>query len=369
MTKRSSSLLIVLGVVLLALAAGCFPSHPQSTFDPAGPVARSQMALFNLILWVAVFVFFAVEGLLLFIIFRFRRRPGQDMPEQTHGNTRLEIAWTIAPTLVLLIVVVPTIQTIFNNATPPADRAVLEVTVTGHQWWWEFEYEDCDDIGISCEGLVTANELHIPVGTEEAPVAVNLTLVSEDVIHSFWVPKLGGKRDAFPVPKVDGELDLTHPRVNTLWLQADEVSPPEGYYGQCAELCGTSHANMRTRVFAEPVEEFKAWVAAQKATAPLPPDTDPAYRPLTVLCAACHTIQGTDLIGSDTEDGGPDLTHFGSRATLAAGMQENTPENLREWLRNPRSVKPAAIMGKTIAPGVLKDDELDALVEYLYTLQ
>ena len=211
------TLSLILGFLLLSTA--CFPSDPLSTFDARGPVARAQLNLFVLIFWVAVVVFVVVNGILLYTAIKYRRKPGQELPVQTHGNTRLEIAWTIAPAIILVFIAVPTITTIFETAnTPPGD--VMEVKVTGHQWWWEFEYPDL--------GVVTANELHIPVGE-----TVNLTLESDDVIHSFWVPKLAGKTDMIPG------------NTNTMWFSADDTGE---YFGLCAEFCGTAHAQMRFRV-------------------------------------------------------------------------------------------------------------------------
>jgi cytochrome c oxidase subunit 2 len=330
--------LLVLGIGLLAVAAGCTPEDPQSTFDAVGPIAESQRSLFYIIFAVAAIVFVGVEGLLLFTILRFRRRSGQGIPVQTHGNTTLEIAWSIAPALVLVVVVVPTIQTIFTNASPPADREVLEVTVTGHQWWWEFEYPSL--------GVTTANELHIPAGK-----VVNLTLLSNDVIHAFWVPKLGGKRDAIPT------------RANTLWLQGDK---PGDYYGQCAELCGVSHANMRLKAVVEEQGAFDAWVAGQRAVPPAP--TDPAAvagQQLFLdptLCRACHTIAGTTA----TAKVGPDLTHIGSRRYIAAGLLTNTPESMNRWLTDPNAVKPGV---KMVLSRTLTSQERASLTAYLRSLQ
>lgn len=353
MSIRGRQLLLLLGIMLLATAAACFPSHPQSTFDPAGPIAEGQAGLFRTMFVVMAIVFVVVEGVLVYAIFRFRRKSADEMPEQSHGNTRLEIAWTIAPVLLLLIVMVPSVQLIFENADTPGDA--YEVAVIGHQWWWEFEYTDCGDV--DCAGLNTANELHIPQGQP-----VNFTLVSDDVIHSFWVPKIGGKRDVLPVPNnADGDLDLEHQRANQLWLQGDKIGE---FFGQCAELCGISHANMRFRVMVDSPSDFSQWVNDQKATASLPDTGNAAYTPLTTLCIACHTIKGTILAGT----AGPDLTHYGSRTTLGSSMADNNAENLKEWLRDPEGFKPGNKMALLIKENTLNTEQIDALTEYLLSL-
>lgn len=347
-------LLLILGFSLLITAVSCTPSHPQSTFDVTGPIASGQRDLFSLMFWLAVIVFILVEGILVYAIFRYRKKSDGDMPAQVHGNTRMEIAWTIAPALLLIVVMVPTIQKIFEHASPPDNS--YEIAVIGHQWWWEFEYLDCGPV--DCAGLVTANELHIPAGQP-----VNFTLVSEDVIHAFWVPKIGGKRDVLPVPKnSDGKLDLVHQRANQLWLQGDV---PGEYYGQCAELCGVSHANMRFRVHVDDRDTFAQWVSNQKSPNSLPSNTDPSYQKLTTLCAACHAITGTTLTGVI----GPDLSHYGTRTTLASSMFDNTPENLKSWLRDPGAMKPGNIMAGSIKPGTLSEEEIEALADYLLGLR
>ena len=338
---------------LTLLLAGCFPDHLQSTFDAKGPIAEKQLTLFYWIFWAMAFVFVTVLGGLLYITIRFRRRPGrQDIPKQVHGNTRLEVAWSIAPALVLAVVAVPTITTIFDLDRPPA--GALEIKVTGHQWWWEYEYPE--------QGIITANEMHIPVGR-----AVSLTLTSVDVIHSFWAPKLGGKQDVVPT------------RNNPMWLLADEAGT---YYGQCAEFCGISHANMRLRVVAESEGEFNAWVQLQQTDATAPAELtglvaeganifeNVPFRAFYAngdvvegqQCSFCHTVEGLAISGART---GPDLTHLGGRTTIAAGLQDNTPANLKEWLQNPQEVKPGVLMPNP----ELTPQQIEALVAYLGSLE
>ena len=223
-SRRLLALGLSVAVILILMA--CTPSHNQSTFDPLGPVAEKQLTLFNIIFWAAMFVFIVVGGALIYTVIRFRRRAGQtEIPAQTHGNTPLEIGWTIAPAIVLLVVAVPTVIYIFDiSGEPPPDA--LEVNVIGHQWWWEFEYPE--------QNVVTANELHIPV---DVPIKLNLT--SDDVIHSFWVPKLAGKQDVIPTNLNTMQFTASGSDIDTL---------PAILFGQCAEFCGVAHAHMRLRV-------------------------------------------------------------------------------------------------------------------------
>src|SRR3989454_5016692 len=274
--------------VALALG-GCAWDAPMSTLAARSDYAREILHVYGIVTWVAIGIALVVGVALAWIIVRFRDRPGASrVPAQTRGHTLLEISWTIAPALVLLAIAIPTIQVIFRTqAAPPRDA--LEIIVYGHQWWWEFRYPSLD--------VVTANELHVPAGR---PVA--LTLEGPDVIHSFWVPQLGGKRDVVPG------------RLNRLTFTPDT---PGEYRGQCAEFCGLSHANMGLRVLVDAPATFERWIAAQKATPAEP--TGPAAEGKAIYarsaCVGCHTIRGVS-----TGSLGPDLTTFGSRRTLAAGM-------------------------------------------------
>ncbi|MBI4339079.1 MAG: cytochrome c oxidase subunit II [Chloroflexi bacterium] len=347
--------------LLPLLWSGCYPDHPQSSFGVAGPLARDQRNLFLFIFWMAAFVFVVVEGALVFAVFRFRRRPGQmALPKQTHGNTPLEVTWTILPALVLVVIAVPTITTIFAQAEPPAgDR--LEVRVVAHQWWWEFQYPQL--------GVTTANELHVPINRP-----ATLLLNSDDVIHSFWVPKLTGKTDVIPT------------RNNTMWFEAEEEGT---YYGQCAELCGLAHAQMKFQVIAQSQADFDLWVAGQKA----PPAVATALAFNLKGCSVCHTVSGPDAEGLQEARmdafrawvaaggqgpgrfPGPNLTHFASRDTFAAGLLVRSDENLRRWLRDPEAVKPGNRM-KELATAyhgtssqALTEQDIDDLVAYLQGLK
>ncbi len=332
--RRITQLLV--GLMLLTIAYPAAAALPQSTFDPAGPVAKMQLDLFNVTLWITIFIFVVVAIALGYAMIRFRGRPGDAQPKQIHGNAKLEVLWTVIPVILLLFIAVPTVNLSFQLAAAPSNDAV-KVRVIGYQWWWAFEYPEL--------GIVTANEMRIPVGQP-----IDLTLESEDVIHSFWVPRLAGKVDVVPN------------RVNSMWLQADE---PGVYYGQCAEYCGTSHANMRFRVQAVSQEEFDAWVQERKTAAAFASDDALVARGHDVFvnsaCAACHTVDGTTAAGKV----GPDLSDVGSRTTIAAGLVPNTPENMAAWLRDPQAVKPGALM-----PNLgLSNDDVSALVAFLESLE
>jgi cytochrome c oxidase subunit II len=323
-------------VLPLALGlAACSPTDPQNTMVPNGFVAEELAKLWWLVFWLAAAVFVLVEGLLVYTVIRYRRRPGQPMPTQTHGHTVFELGWTILPTLVLVGIGIPSVKVLFDLDEPPSPP--LEVEVVGHQWWWEFRYP--------AYNIVTATDLVIPV---QQPVRVSLR--SADVQHSFWVPRLAGKTDLLP------------PRVNHMWFNAYE---PGFYSGQCAELCGIQHAQMRLYVVAQPQAEFEAWVRAQQA-APAQPVAGDAQRGLQAItsggCIACHTIEGTIARGQI----GPNLTHVASRSSLAGGILPNTPENLARWLRDPQEAKVGNLM---ILPRPLTEDEIRDLVAYLSTLR
>jgi cytochrome c oxidase subunit 2 len=313
---------------------GCAWDTPMSTVVPRSDFARDILHLYGIVTWVAVGIALVVGIALAWIIVRFRDRPGAPrVPAQTRGHSLLEISWTIAPALVLLAIAIPTIQVIFRTqAAPPRDA--LEITVRGRQWWWEFRYPSFE--------VVTANELHVPAGR---PVA--LTLQGPDVIHSFWVPQLGGKRDVVPG------------RLNRLIFTADT---PGEYRGQCAEFCGVSHANMGMRVIVDAPDAFARWVAAQKAEPAEPAGLAAEGKAIFAAsaCVGCHTIRGVSSGAL-----GPDLTTFGSRHTLAAGLLPATVENVTAWLKNPPALKPDA---KMPALG-LTDDQARAVATYLIGLK
>jgi cytochrome c oxidase subunit 2 len=325
----------VFTAVLAAVLAACTRDYPYNSLAPAGPVAEKQADLFWLVFWIAAVVFVLVEGALVYAVWRFRRRSPDDRPRQVHGNTRLEIAWTIIPALLLAGVAVPTVGTIFDLAEEPA--GAMRVEVHAHQWWWEVRYPDLR--------LVTANEVHIPTGE---PVVFELT--SEDVIHSFSVPRLAGKQDVVPG------------RTNTLSFSADE---PGTYRGQCQEFCGLSHAYMKFRVVAHEPADFEAWVQGELEQAAAAPSPE-IEAIVTGTCMTCHVIAGLEsATGQPPETPAPDLTHVGSRQTLAAGKLPNTEDGMTAWLSDPPAVK----AGSKMPDYNLTEDEVDALVEYLRSLK
>lgn len=328
---RRLALGALVGAAVVATSAACGAGE-WSTLNPVSDYGRSLLDVYDDVLLWTMGIFVVVEALLLFALWRFRSREGEgEVPEQVHGHTALEIGWTLAPAAILFFIAIPTIKTIFSTQGEPPQRDPVEVKVTGHQWWWEFEYPDL--------GVVTANELHVPVGR-----TVRLTLTSADVIHSFWSPRVGGKRDLNPGTE------------NTLWFTPDSTGV---YEGQCAELCGTSHANMRFRIFVDEPDVFDAWVEARAR--PAEPDSAGFQTFLTSGCAACHAIDGTPSQGRV----GPDLTHVGSRTTIAAGIRPNTPDHLAGWLRTPDSVKPGALM-----PDLnLSEEKIETLVAFLEGLK
>ena len=280
-TGRQSSLKnrwIIFGLLaaLFLFAAGC-SKDGMSTWEAFGPVAQKQLDLFNVTLWIMVIVFVLVEGVLLYAIIRYRRRPGQPKPVPIHGNTTLEITLTIIPTILVTGLGIWSVFTLFYVEVPPDATDALHVNVTGHQWWFEFEYPDAGN----GKHIITANELRIPV---DRPII--LKLESDDVIHSFWVPKLAGKIDMVP----------TH--VNKMWFQADsdkiEDELPVTLYGQCAELCGLAHALMRFRVTVMDQADFDSWVAAYGPPPTNTPKAEAGQQLFAANCTLCHTIDGPD---------------------------------------------------------------------------
>lgn len=316
-------------------------THIPNIFAPLSTPAEAIFELSLLVLGICAGIFVLVAGLLTYTIIRFRRRPDDDgrEPPQVYGSNPIELAWTVVPLLIVFVLFLVTARTIgeVQSATPSANA--LQVRVVGHQWWWEIHYPQF--------GVVTANELHVPVSERANRTPTFLTLESADVVHSFWVPRLAGKTDVIPN------------RNNTMWIEPWE---PGTYLGQCAEYCGTQHAHMLLRVIVHSQAEFDQWIAAQQRPPAETPQTQ-AGRDLfySLACVNCHTIDGTAATGTF----GPDLTHLMSRVTLGAGAAPNTPEHLRAWVNNPDQLKPGVLM-----PAMkLSDEELDAVVAYLLALQ
>ena len=323
---------------LTAATAG--PATP-SMFAPVSTPAFAIRDLSFLVLAIVTLIFIVVAGVTVYAIIRYRHRPGDDRrdPPQVYGSTQIELAWTVVPFLIVIILFLTTTRYIFAIERPATTRDMVEVMVTGNQWWWEIRYPQL--------GIVTANELHVPVSDAARPTRTFITLQSADVIHSFWIPQLAGKTDVIPG------------KTNRTWV---EPRTPGTYVGQCAEFCGVQHAWMLLRVTVHPRDEFDRWVAAQRAVAAEAPEGRAGRDVFTsVACISCHTVKGTPANGVF----GPDLTHLMSRATIGAGVAPNTPETLRAWVKDPGVLKPGARM-----PAMnLSGDQLDQLVAYLTTLR
>jgi cytochrome c oxidase subunit II len=379
----------LLTAALPAVAAvtltACNANYPNSIFHSHTEFNREVDYLFKILIWLGTAVFIFVEGLLVVAMWRYRRRSDNDRPEHVHGNTTLEILWTAIPALILVFIAVPTVRTIFRTQAK-AKADALQVEVIGHQWWWEFRYPQYK--------ITTANELYLPLGR-----TVNFTLRTQDVLHSFWIPQMGGKRD----------LIANHP--NYLWFTPDSVGEM-AWNGFCVEYCGASHANMRFRSFTVTPQQFESWATHQAAPAVfgavaapgaagaaapagaapdstrgpagataqptqgaatvqqagfvafprerMPEHTVPhtplpgglrysdalvgdAQRGSTLImpCAGCHMINGNPVMMGII---GPNLTHVGSRSTIGGGLFPNDTRHLARWIKNARAMKPGILM-------------------------
>ncbi len=337
-------------MISLLLASAEVSCQNVSIFDPVSPPAESVYRLSILVLSITGFIFVVVEGILIYSLVRFRRRnaiSGAE-PPQVYGSTPIEIAWTAAPALVVFVLVLVTTRTLWEVNIPPPEPQVgdnaLFVTVVGRQWWWEYTYNHYNGRTLS---FTTANELHIPASEAGVSRPVYLTLKSADVAHSFWVPRLAGKTDLIPG------------RINNMWFQTDR---PGLYVGQCAEYCGTQHANMLLRVVVDPPRDFERWLENEQRPGIADPSVSAGRSAfLAQSCINCHAVNGTHARGRYA----PDLTHLMARQTLAAGMVPNTSENLRSWIENPQRTKPGCLM-----PGFgLSERQRDDIVAYLVTLR
>ena len=370
--------------LLFLLAGACSPDHyPQTALRPLSDFAKIGDDIQTKTFYWALGVFVLVEGALLYAVFRFRGKPTDAEPHQVHGNTTIEIVWTVIPALILAAIAVPTVKGIFQtNALPTGD--ILKVEVVGHQWWWEFRYPDLN--------ITTANELHIPVGQ-----TVSFRMGTVDVVHSFWPPRFAGKRDVFPN------------RETRIWFKAEATGE---YPGQCTEFCGIEHGRMAFRVRAQTPEEFQAWVAHMQTLGPKPakaaagtppadsvrtasagavvqapqkpkpakqgappttaardsttataPPQDPAYAAgeklfLAKGCVGCHSLNAVDAPKGMI---GPNLANVGARSYIGAGSFKNTDENLARWIQNPQALKQGVLMPNL---GVTPE-EAKSLVAYL----
>jgi cytochrome c oxidase subunit 2 len=404
----SIAVVLVVAVLFAVLIVDAFlnENKPLTTFVPEGPYANDIFTLIIPVFAIAGVVFVGVLGAVLFITWKFKERDTDDpeeFPGQTHGNTVLELGWTILPALILVGVAIGTVITIVELNREPDDA--IKVKVTGQQWWWQYEYDiDGDGSYDGPQDITTATELVIPAGR---PIAVTTT--SNDVIHSFWIPALNGKKDAVP--------GITSP----LNLEADE---PGIYRGQCTEFCGLSHANMRMLVRALPADQYEAWVENQQSDHAEEPASELAQagkQQFQALCAQCHVIRGVNGPNDENPQSppplvagvAPDLTHLMTRGTFAGsiynlyrnveatglvndngedlGLEPNDVAaagnpgealfggpvdselvnrvDLEAWLRNPPARKPMYAQGGRGMPNLgLSEDQIDQLVAYLETL-
>ncbi len=312
-----------------------------SIFSPAATPSQSIFGLSMFVFAVTGAIFIVVSGLIAYAAVRFRQRPDDDgsEPPQIFGSNQIELSWTIIPVLIVVVLFLATARMIFAIQDAPKPTGALEVTVVGHQFWWEFRYPALH--------ITTANELHIPVSDSAASRPTYMKLTSADVMHSFWVPRLAGKVDVVPN------------RINELWM---DPHTPGLYEGQCAQFCGVQHAKMLLRVYVDTPEQFAAWVKQEQQ----PGAQDPAlaagrHEFESQACVNCHAIAGTSARGQF----GPDLTHLASRKTIASGAADNTTQNLERWIADPDQIKPGALM-----PSMhLNPDQVREITDYLNTLQ
>ena len=324
-------------MVIVLIATGCGNTQ-MNIFDPQGSAGEQQLDLLMISVYIMLFVFVVVISIYFYVLVRYRRRPGDDTPpKQVEGNTFIEVLWTAIPVILIVILAIPTVSTTFSLAKEAPEDETVRVKVTAYQYWWMFEYPDL--------GIRTSQEMHIPVGKK-----VFLELEAKDVIHSFWVPNLGGKIDAIPG------------KTNTMILDAKK---PGMYEGRCAELCGAGHALMNFRVIAEEQSDFDKWVASiQKPDSkPVNALAEEGKKIFSQNCVACHAIEGADF--QVKGDKAPDLTGFANRTTIA-GYLPNDRESLISWLRDPQAFKPGTQMP---AYGHLSDQQMNALVDYLTNLK
>jgi len=313
----------------------------SNIFAPETTPGQWIVDLSMFVLAITGVIFVVVAGLLVYAVVKFRaNRDNVDRePAQVYGSTRIELAWTVIPILIVVVLFLATARVIHAVQDAIKPSSALDVTVIGHQFWWEFRYPTL--------GIVTANELHIPVSDPAQPRPTFLKLLSADTDHSFWIPQLGGKTDLIP----------NHP--NTMWMDPRRTGV---FLGQCAQYCGTQHGKMLLSVSVDSAEDFEAWVRGQQQHAAQDETALDGKRIFeTTACINCHAISGTVANGRY----GPDLTHLMSRRTLASGAAANTTANLRVWIENPEAIKPGSLM-----PAMkLNDADLDALVRYMETLR
>jgi len=345
---RASLLLIFLFILVV-------PAYPQDggqmrpvadMFQPLSRPAEMIHASSILVLAITAVIFVVVTTLLVYVVWKFRRKgPEDDLkePPQIYGSTHIELAWTVIPIIIVVVLILVASRTIGEIQNRKMPENAVHIRLVGHQWWWEIQYPK--------EGIVTANEIHVPVsrreGAGERPT--ELILESADVIHSFWVPQLAGKTDLIPNKK------------NRTWIEPFATGT---FFGNCAEYCGTQHANMLLRVIVEEPEAYERWVQKMKqpeAVAESGPAAAGRQAFFANACVNCHKVDGTAAAGVF----GPDLTKLMTRQTIGAGVAALNPETLRAWVRDPQKLKTGCLM-----PDMkLMDSEVDSITAYLLTLK
>ncbi len=316
----TTAAIAIAAITLASCGDSTGPKNKQSALRPAGKYSRQILHLTEPFFWVAVLVGIGVIFGTFFVALRFREKPGEERaPKQVHGNTILEISWTVIPAVILAIMAVPTVATIFSLAKKPTGPNVVHVTVTARQWWWQFDYTDGGN------GVQTANELHIPIGqpvalTLQTPLCSPSPCYLNGVNHSFWIPELNGKKDVIPG------------RTSYLNLEADK---PGVYLGQCAEYCGLSHANMRMRVVAQTLPEYRAWVQSQQAQKTTEAALLTGINNTAYGCASCHSFKA-GVAGAVA----PNLVHLADRTAFAGDIYLTNYDNLWKWIYDAPSRKP-----------------------------
>ncbi len=344
-SRRAVTIFFVLAnLTVSSFSQSVFQDHPATIFAPVSTPADSIHKLSLLVLAVTGSIFIVVAGMLVYAAVKFRDRVHDDRePPQIYGSDQVELAWTVLPILIVMVLFMTSARVIHSVQDARLPEGALEVTVVGHQFWWEYRYPQY--------GFVTANELHVPVSDAKQPSPTFLRLLSADTNHSFWVPRLAGKTDLIP----------NHP--NSMWIDPRQTGL---YLGQCAQYCGTQHAKMLLRVYVDSRADFDAWVQAQRikaqAEAEMSQEAIEGRRTFeTTACINCHTIQGTVADGRF----GPNLGRLMTRSTIASGAAPNTEASLRDWIRNPDEIKPGSLM-----PAMnLTAKELNEVTAYMLTLR
>lgn len=320
-------------------------SHILTAFNPHSPVTQAMEGLFIVTLWVCAFLFVVVAGGTAYCIFKFRAKPGDDVPpKQIMGYEPIEIIWTVVPALIVVLLLVLTYR-VMGVEYPPTNQQP-DITITGHQWWWEAQYPS---------GIITAGEFHIPVGKR-----MLLRLKSADVLHAFWVPELARMMNTVPGEPKD------------IWLEADK---PGVYQGYCGEFCGDQHAHMFFKIYADSPADFAKWQQQQLKPAPQPTTPEEikgAQLFSDMTCITCHAIKGFPTamalkagFSDASAEVAPNLTHLASRHTLASGVLTNNRANLTRWLTDPQKIKPGCYMPDF----KLKPEQVKELVDYFETLK